>query len=101
LLEARWRNAITDATDLHSFAGKVGGKSAWSRGPFVSTSGFSEDGLAAFRSGRPTSIICLDGLDLYETLSRNLSLAEMIGRKVRRAAETGMPFVRVRDLFPA
>ena len=35
----------------------------------------------------------------YETLSRNISFTEVIARKVRRAGETGMPFVRVRDLF--
>ena len=100
LLEARWKNAMTAAGDLHAFAGKVGGKAAWS-GLFVSTSGFTEDGLTAFKSGRSTKIICMDGLDLYETLSRSLPLTDVIGRKVRRAAETGMPFVRVRDLFPS
>lgn len=36
---------------------------------------------------------------LHETLSRQLSLADVISRKVRRAVETGGPFVRVRDLF--
>lgn len=99
LLEARWKNAMTAAGDLHAFAGKVGGKAAWSRGLFVSTSGFTEEGLTAFKSGRSTQIICMDGLDLYETLSRSLPLTDVIGRKVWRAAETGMPFVRVRDLF--
>lgn len=41
----------------------------------------------------------MDGLDLHETLSRQLSVADVIVRKVRRAVETGGPFVRVRDLF--
>ncbi len=79
--------------------GKVGGKAAWSRGLFVSQAGFTDDGLTAFgRSGR-TSIICMDGLDLYDSLDRGLSLSTVIARKVRRAAETGSPFIRVRDLF--
>jgi len=42
----------------------------------------------------------MDGLDLYETLDRLLSLEDVIARKVRRAAESGQPFVRVRDLYP-
>jgi hypothetical protein len=29
-----------------------------------------------------------------------LSLEDVISRKVRRAAESGQPFVRVRDLYP-
>jgi hypothetical protein len=100
LLEAKWENARTGAAPLHAFAGKVGGKAAWSRGLFISQAGFSDDGIEAYSRGRPTPIICLDGLDLYDTLSRNLRLDEVIASKVRRAAETGSPFARVRELFP-
>jgi hypothetical protein len=100
LVEAKWENSPTGAAALHAFAGKVGGKAAWSRGLFVSNAGFSPEGLAAFTKGRPTLLICVDGLDLFDTLSRQLPFNEVIERKARRAAETGMPFVRVRDLFP-
>jgi len=41
----------------------------------------------------------MDGYDLYETLDRQLALDEVIGRKVRRAAETGELLAHVRDLF--
>lgn len=41
----------------------------------------------------------MDGLDLYEMLDKNLSFADVMTKKVRRAAESGNPFVRVRDLF--
>ena len=40
----------------------------------------------------------MDGLDLHEVLSGALDLAEVIALKVRRAAESGVAFVRVRDL---
>lgn len=97
LLEAKWQSAPVDAATLRSFAGKVGDKATWSRGLFVSESGFSEEGLVAF--GRRQPVICMDGLDLYETLNRRLGLTDVLARKVRRAAETGNPFIRVRDLF--
>jgi hypothetical protein len=42
----------------------------------------------------------MDGLDLYEMLNREIPLTQVLERKVRRAAETGAPFMRVRDLFP-
>jgi hypothetical protein len=42
----------------------------------------------------------MDGLDLYDTLRREIPLNHVLERKVRRAAETGAPFIRVRDLFP-
>ena len=85
------------AVDLRSFQGKVEDKAAWSRGLFVSQSGFTQDGLTAFGSGK--RVVCMDGFDLYEMLDRNLSFADVMARKVRRAAESGNPFVQVRDLY--
>lgn len=98
LLEAKWQAAQTGVADLHTFHGKLEQKAAWTRGLFVSNSGFTEDGLTAF--GRGKRVICMDGLDLFDTLSRELPLNLVLGSKVRRAAETGLPFARVRDLFP-
>ena len=98
LVEAKWQNAQTAAADLRAFNGKVEDKAAWTRGLFISQSGFTEDGLHAF--GRGKRLICMDGLDLFETLNRGLHLSDVLLGKVRRAGETGAPFVRVRDLFP-
>jgi predicted protein tyrosine phosphatase len=99
LVEAKWQDAPTGVADLHTFRGKLEQKAAWARGLFVSNSGFTEDGLAAF--GRGKRVVCMDGLDLFDTLNRELPLNHVLERKVRRAAETGLPFARVRDLFPA
>jgi hypothetical protein len=97
LLEAKWHNEQTGIGDLHAFHGKVEQKAAWARGLFVSYIGFSDQGLQAF--GRGKKVICLDGADLAEAFIRELPLPEVLHRKVRRAAETGAAFVRVRDLF--
>ncbi|QEX15485.1 hypothetical protein FRZ44_07690 [Hypericibacter terrae] len=98
LVEAKWQAPLTGVSDLHAFHGKIETKAAWTRGLFISQSGFSAEGILAF--GRGKRVICMDGLDLYETLSRELSLTDVLSGKTRRAAETGAPFVRVRDLFP-
>jgi len=97
LLEAKWTSPQVGATDLRSFNGKVEDKAAWSRGLFVSYSGFTPDGLTAF--GRGKRVVCMDGLDLYEMLDKNLSFADVLAKKVRRAAESGNPFVPLRDLY--
>lgn len=97
LLEAKWQAAPIGADPLHSFHGKLEQKAAWARGLFISDSGFTADGLEAF--GRAKRLVCMDGLDLYELLHRELPLDVVLERKVRRAAETGLPFVRIRDLF--
>ncbi len=98
LLEAKWESAPTGVADLHVFQGKLEQKAAWARGLFISHAGYSEDGLAAW--GRGKRVICMDGLDLYEMLHRSLPLDHVLDRKIRRAAETGAAFVRVRELFP-
>jgi hypothetical protein len=67
-------------------------------GPVRQHSGFTQDGLEAFNRGSQTNIICVDGLDLYEVLSRRVSLIEVLEEKARRAAETNRAYVPVRDL---
>lgn len=98
LVEAKWHGKPMGVAELHVFHGKIEQKAAWTRGLFVSNSGFTEKGLEAF--GRGKRVICMDGYDLYEMLNREIALDEVLARKVRGAAETGAPFLRVRDLFP-
>ncbi|WP_255588107.1 restriction endonuclease [Deefgea piscis] len=98
LLEAKWHNSPIGAADLHTFHGKIDQKAAWTRGLFISHSSFTTDGLHAF--GRGKRIICMDGLDLSEMLTREIPLNHVLERKIRRAGETGQPFAQVRDLFP-
>ena len=101
LLEAKWQDAETAQADLLVFNGKVEGKGTGGLGLFVSYNRFSQDGLQAFSTGRRTSIICMDGLDLYEAVSGRLNLVDVIERKRRRAVETNRAFVPVRELFVA
>lgn len=100
LVEAKWQAGLTGQAELLTFSGKVSGKATWTRGLFISNSGFSEDGLKAFRTGRRTNIICADGLDLHQVVHNRLSLIDILDEKLRRAAETNQAFVPVRDLLP-
>jgi hypothetical protein len=59
---------------------------------------FTPDGLEAFARGRQTNLICMDGLDLYEVLTRRAPLLSVLEEKARRAAETNRAFVPVREL---
>lgn len=85
--------------ELLVFSGKVGGKAEWSHGLFVSISGFTDQGLEGFARGKPTNIICMDGLDLYHIMHGGLDLRIVIERMARLAAETNRAFVPVRELF--
>ena len=99
LLEAKWQTKEVVVQALWAFASRVETKSVFGRGLFISESGFTEDGLFAFRQGKPTSLVCMDGFDLYSVLERGLSLEDVLDRKKRRAAETGLAFVSVRDIY--
>lgn len=98
LVEAKWQDQKTGVADLHTFHGKIEQKAAWTRGLFFSNSGFTDDGLIAFGKGK--RVVCMDSYDLHETLQNEIPLNVVLEKKVRRAAETGLPFVSVRDLFP-
>ena len=101
LVEATWRNDRVGQEELLSFAGKVSGKAKWSRGLFIGYAGFTDEGLDAFARGKPTAIVCMDGLCIHDTLRNGLDLSAVVARKARRAAETNEAFVRTRDLFPS
>jgi len=97
LLEAKWQAQPTGVGDLHAFHGKIEQKAAWTRGLFVSHAGFTEVGMTAFGPGK--RLICMDGLDIENALTKQLPLSEVLERKIRRAAETGKVFVPVSELF--
>jgi restriction endonuclease Mrr len=88
LVEAKWHGSEIGQADLLIFNEKVSGKATWTRGLFISISGFTKEGLKAFSKGRPTSIIGMDGEDLKTILDRKFTLPEAIALKSRYAAET-------------
>lgn len=99
LVEAKYTGPPIGAGELIAFAGKVSAKARWSRGAFISYSGYSADGLEAFSRGRATDIVCIDGEDLYHVLAGAIDFRELLERKARRAVETGRAFIPARELF--
>jgi hypothetical protein len=99
LIEAKWQNALVGNTELLALHGKVGGKATWSRGIFISYSGFSQEGLEAFSKGRPTNLIAVTGQDLYFVLEGGMTLDQMIHLKARLAAEEGRAYMPVQELL--
>ncbi|NLG29457.1 MAG: hypothetical protein GX557_16225 [Chloroflexi bacterium] len=99
LVEAKWQARPTAQNDLLVFREKVESKSSWSRGLFISYSGYTPDGITAFSRGRATNIIGMTGQDLFFVLSGEMALVDAIRRKARRAAETGEFYVSVDELL--
>lgn len=99
LLEAKWKQEPSGQSDLLIFREKVENKSTWTRGLFLSISGFTKEGIIAYSRGRATNIIGMDGQDLFFIVSGEISLIDAISRKARRAAETGEFYVSVFELL--
>lgn len=100
LLEAKWQNEPIGNRELMSFHGQVRSKSQWTRGLFISHSGYTAEGLDAFGRGNPVQVICMNGEELWQLLSQSLDLTTALIDKARRAAETGRSFVPLRELYP-
>jgi len=98
LVEAKWHSQKTAAPDLHVFQSKLDQKATWTRGVFISWQGFSSEAFEAW--GRKKSIICITGYDLYHMLTNNISLVELLERKIRHAAERGEYFISIDKLYP-
>jgi hypothetical protein len=87
LLEARWRKNPADRNDLIIFSTKVGNKSEWTRGIFVSMNGFDEGALHYLGSHGKLNFIAVRGNEIDKILKGEIDLIELIKKKVRISAE--------------
>jgi len=98
LIEAKWENKPLDVTPLFAFRSQVA-KADWSRGLFISYSGFSEDACAAFSRTGQLNSIGMSGQDLHFILEGKMSLLDAIRAKLARAGEGRGFMVSVYELL--
>ena len=89
LLEAKWQNEPIIEADILVLDGRVQGHSTIGRGIFITAGCFSQDGITAYQKLRPSSLVGIDGQDLYFVLDKLLPLDEILRFKIRRLVETG------------
>lgn len=89
LLEAKWTNKPIDKGNLVIFNEKVSSKSGFTRGLYISFSGYSDEALATFANGRTVNIVLMSVQELAISLTRKIDLKDLIWRKVRALAEEG------------
>lgn len=99
LAEAKWTLKSVDAADLFIFREKVEGKSASTRGLFLSVNGFAPNGLDALIRGKQPLFFLMDGVDLCTVLQDQIELPALLSLKQRRLAEEGSVFVPARELL--
>ena len=87
LLEARWRKNPANKNDLILFSTKVGNKSEWTRGIFVSVNGYDEEALHYHESHGKLNFIAVRGSEIEKMLSGEIDLIDLFRKKVRVSAE--------------
>lgn len=100
LIEAKWQREKTAENDLLVFKGKIEGKSAFTRGVFISINGFSTQAMEAIRHGKQPTFFAMNGYDIDRILSEDVNFRDYLRQRYRTLAEEGQIFVPFREAFP-
>jgi hypothetical protein len=98
LLEAKWTTDLVGEAELLVLRGKVEGKAQFTRGLFISITGYSREAIEAVTRGKTPNFVMIDGGHLYRVLAGDWPLDRLLRHLVRALAETGAPYVPVSDL---
>ena len=99
LVEAKWTKEPVPESDLLVFRGKVEGKSAFTRGVFISLSGFTAQAIDAITRGKQPNFFLVDGYDVTAVLEGQIELPALLRLKLRKLTEEGRVFVLGRELL--
>lgn len=93
LVEAKWTNAPVAGAEFSSLIFKLDGKTADTRGLFVSVNGYSGDAIKALNGKGALKFVCLDGSHLMRALMSEEGLVPILERIWRHADETGEAYL--------
>lgn len=99
LVEARWHQHPVSESDLLGFRGKIEGKSAFTRGVFISLNGFSSQAIDAIVRGKQPTFFLMEGYDLTTVLEGQADLPPLLRFKLRKLTEEGAVFVSAREFL--
>lgn len=92
LLEAKWTYEKSTKSDLVIFNEKVSSKSGYTRGVFISYSGFTDTAIQTFNSGRIVRIVLITVQELVVAIERKIRFEKVLIYKIRGLAEEGNCF---------
>lgn len=99
IVEARWRQRAPALGDLAAIRTKVQRKIESTRGFVVSIPWFTKEVIRRLREAGPTNLILMDGYDLTLILEGRVSLIDALQAKVDKAAQEGIVFFSLAELF--
>lgn len=99
LLEAKWTKERIQKPDLVVFNEKVNSKSSFTRGLYISYSGYTDEAIQTFGMGREVSIVLMTVEELTILIQRKICFTEFFKKKVRILAEEGVFYRHISELI--
>lgn len=95
LVEARWVKLPIAGAEFGAFIYKIDGKTADTRGLFISINGYSPEAIEGLKGKGALRFICIDGAHLMRCLQPGLCLPSLLDILWRHADETGEAYLPV------
>lgn len=93
LVEARWVKNAVSGSGFSSLMYKISGKTANTRGLFVSINGYSPEAVKGLTGKGELRFVCIDGAHLVRCLTPGFTLQALLQEVWRHADETGEPYL--------
>ena len=93
LVEAKWVKEPVGGAEFSSLVYKIDGKTADTRGLFISINGYSTEAIRGLKSKGNLRFICIDGTHLMRCLTSDLSFSRLMETLWRHADETGEAYL--------
>ena len=95
LVEAKWQTDPIAGSDFGAFIYKLEGKSADTRGLYISINGYTKPAIESLRRKGEARFFCIDGAHIVRALQPAQRLSELLSAAWRCAAETGEAYLPV------
>jgi hypothetical protein len=95
LVEAKWVRDPVDGSGFGAFDWKISGKTADTRGLFLSINGYSPTAITALNGKGALRFVCIDGVHLMRATEFGWDLSTLLRIVSRHADETGEAYLPV------
>lgn len=95
LVEAKWVKDPVAGAEFGAFAYKIDGKTADTRGLYISVNGYSPQAIQGLNGKGALKFVCIDGAHLIRALTVGQTLAQILEVVWRHADETGEAYLEV------
>ena len=95
LVEAKWVKGPVGGAEFGAFFYKVQGKTADTRGLFLSINGYSPQAISGLNSKGDLRFVCIDGTHLLRATEYGWNMPRLLDIVWRHAGETGEAYLPV------